>query len=60
MDEELARHDRADAVATRILRATSAAAVPMEAGHRVGSARLQRSAEDVPFACHGPSLSSGD
>ena len=47
MREELLRHDRADRVAAEIVRAGAAAAVAVEAGQRIGAARLEVAAEDV-------------
>ena len=51
--EELGGDDRADGVAAQVLRAGAAAPVAVEAGHRVGAARLELAAEDVAFA-HAP------
>ena len=45
--EELGRDDGADRVAAEVLGTGGAAAVPVEAGHRVGAARLELAAEHV-------------
>ena len=42
--------DRAHRVQPDVLRSAPAGAVAVEAGHRVGAARFQRPAEDVPLA----------
>src|SRR5699024_3282546 len=49
MIEELLGDDRAQRVAAPILRSGAAAAVSEESGERIGSARLQRTAEHIAF-----------
>jgi flagella basal body P-ring formation protein FlgA len=47
MLEELRRHHRADRVAAQVLGAGVAAAVSIEAGHRIGAAQLELVTQDV-------------
>ena len=55
--EELPRHDRADSVATDVLRAGAAAAVAVETGEGIRPTGLKLAAKDVAIG-HGVSIAS--
>jgi ornithine cyclodeaminase/alanine dehydrogenase-like protein (mu-crystallin family) len=60
MRQELLRDDRADRVAPDILRPTRAAAVAIEAGHRIGAAGFEQPAENVALVSHSTIMVMSD